>query len=455
MSKYKNMAQSEIEKNPLNRDFGRREMVAFSFPTIIMMLVISTYSILDVALLSRLVSLDSMAAANIAFPVSSILMGIGIMFGRGGSASIAKKMGEDEERQACSDFSFLVLVGILIGAAVALLGIFGGKWIAGLLGANEVLLKDTTTYLRVLMIFSPLTLLQLMFQSFYVTAGKGKLGMKLMIISGITDAVLNIVFMGFFKMGILGAALSTVIGHSISAITGLVLFFKRKEGLRFLKPGLNLGMLLKSCSNGTSELVTNLSGGITTFLFNGVMMASFGEAGVSSITIITYTQFFLSSIYIGFSSGVAPLFSFNLGAKKAERLKKLFKESIQIIGIMSIAITLLSLLFSGYIVGIFANPGEEVYQIAKRGMRILALTFLFTGLNTFCSAYFSAMSQGKISAFLSFMRKLVFLVTGIYLLPLLLGTSEIWYTILFAELLTSLLCILYLRKDKKKQCDMI
>lgn len=438
--------QSELEKNPLNRDFGRRELVRFSFPTVVMMLVISTYSILDVALLSRLVSLDSMAAANIAFPVSSILMGIGIMLGRGGSASVAKTMGEDREEQACRDFALLVLTGILVGVLVALAGIFYGEEIALLLGANEILVRDTSIYLRVLMIFSPLTLLQLMFQSFYVTAGKGKLGMKLMIISGITDAVLNILFMGVWKMGILGAALSTVIGHSISAVTGLVLFCRRKEGLRFLKPGLNYKMLAKSCSNGTSELVTNLSGGITTFLFNGVMLASFGEAGVSSITIITYTQFFLSSIYIGFSSGVAPIFSFNLGAQKEERLRRLFKESIQIIGAMSIGITLLSLLFSGYIVGIFASPAEEVYQIAGRGMKVLAVTFLFTGINTFSSAYFSAMSRGKISATLSFMRKLVFLVAGIYLLPILLGTSEIWYTILFAEVMTSILCMFYLRK---------
>lgn len=446
MSKSHEINQSEIERNPLNRDFGRRELAAFSLPTVIMMLVISTYSILDVALLSRLVSLDSMAAANIAFPVSSILMGIGIMLGRGGSACVAKKMGEDEEQQACKDFAFLVLIGILVGVIVAIMGIFGGKRIAVLLGANETLIKDTTTYLRVLMIFSPLTLLQLMFQSFYVTAGKGKLGMKLMIISGITDAVLNILFMGVFKMGIMGAALSTVIGHGISAITGVIMFWRRKEGLRFLRPAVDIKMLGKSCSNGSSELVTNLSGGITTFLFNGVMMASFGEAGVSSITIITYTQFFLSSIYIGFSSGIAPLFSFNLGAGKEERLKKLFKEALQIIGTLSVAITLFSLLFSGYIVGIFANPEEEVYRIAGKGMKILAITFLFTGLNTFSSAYFSAMSRGRISAFLSLMRKLVFLVAGIYILPLIFGASEVWYTILFAEAMTGMLCILYLKK---------
>ena len=440
-----NETSLEMTNNPLNREFKRRELLSFSFPTIIMMLVISTYSILDVALISRLVSLDSMASANIAFPVTGVLMGVGIMLGRGGSACVAKKMGEDRHKEACSDFSFLVLCGILIGLLVAVLGIFFAKEIALLLGANEVLLADTVTYLRVLMIFSPLTLLQLMFQSFYITAGKGKLGMILMIISGITDAVLNIVFMGFLQMGILGAALSTVIGHSISALVGMWMFYKRKEGLRFLKPSFDKKMLKKSCSYGSAELVTNLSSGFTTFLFNSVMMRFHGEAGVSAITIITYTQFFLSSIYIGFSSGVAPVFSFNLGAKKEKRIQHLRKESLQIITAMSLIITVFSLLFSKVIVGIFAGPSDLVYELAEKGMKFLAVSFLFTGLNTFASAYFSAMTKGKLSAFLSTMRKLVFLVAGILLFPLVMGSNGVWMTILGAELLCAVMCVFLFR----------
>ncbi len=437
----------EIKNNPLNREFKRRELVAFSMPTIIMMLVISTYSILDVALISRLVSLDSMAAANIAFPVSGILMGIGIMMGRGGSAFVAKKMGEGKEKEACSDFSFLVLWGISIGIITAFLGVFYAEEIARLLGANEVLLQDTVTYLRVLMIFSPFTMLQLMFQSFYVAAGKGKLGMYLMIISGITDAVLNIVFMGIFQMGILGAGLSTVIGHSISAVVGLWMFYHRREGLRFLKPSCKMGVLWKSCSNGSGELVTNLSGGITTFLFNSVMLNYYGEAGVSAITIITYTQFFLSSIYIGFSSGVAPIFSFHLGAKKEEQIKRLRKESLQIILGMSVVITVLSFVFTPVIVGVFADSTEIVYGLAKTGMKFLAVSFLFTGINTFISAYFSAMAKGQTSAFISIMRKLVFLVAGIFIFPVFLQEKGVWASVLAGEILCAVLCLLLMKRE--------
>lgn len=440
----------EIKNNPLNREFKRRELIAFSMPTIIMMVVISTYSILDVALISRLVSLDSMAAANIAFPVSSILMGIGIMLGRGGSAAVAKKMGEDNQREACSDFSFLVLSGIFIGMITAFLGIFCAEEIALLLGANEVLLKDTVIYLRVLMIFSPFTLLQLMFQSFYVTAGKGKLGMKLMIISGITDAILNVVFMGILQMGILGAGLSTVIGHSISAVVGLLMFYRKKEGLRFLKPSYQWRVLIKSCSNGSAEMVTNLSGGVTTFLFNSVMLGYYGEAGVSAITIITYTQFFLSSIYIGFSSGVAPIFSFHLGAKKEESIKRLRKESLQVITGMSVSITLLSFIFSPMIVRIFADSTETVYELAKTGMKFLAVSFLFTGMNTFVSSYFSAMTRGQISAFISTMRKLVFLVVGIFIFPIFLKANGVWVSILSAEILCGLLCFILLKGEMRE-----
>ena len=367
---------------------------------------------------------------------------------RFGSASIARKMGEGELEEACKDLSFLVISGIAAGLVAAFAGIFYAPQIARLLGANEVLLQDTVTYLRVLMIFAPVTLLQLMFQSFYNTAGKGKLGMKLMILSGIVDAVLNVVFMGMMNMGIFGAALSTVIGHSVSAVTGVVMFLRRKEGLRFLFPGLRFTILKQSCFNGTSELITNLSGGITTFLFNSVLMATYGEAGVSSITIITYTQFFLSSIYIGFSSGVAPLFSFNLGAKKEERLHLLFKESIQLISLMSITITICSLMFSGFIVKIFSDPAEEVYVIAKEGMRILACSFLFTGMNTFATSFFQAMSRGKISSSISLFRKLILLSAGILLLPLIFEGTGVWLSILFAEGICGIISVTLLWKNR-------
>lgn len=436
--------------NPLNQDFGRRALIRFALPTIVMMVVISTYSILDAILLSRLVSIDSMAAANIAFPVSSFLMGIGIMLGRGGSSLIAKQMGAGKEEEACGIFSFLVIVAVAFGIIIALTGVFSSEQISQYLGANEILIKDTSIYLRTLMVFAPFTLLQLMFQSFYITAGHGRLGMILMIISGIVDAVLNIVFMGVLEMGIFGAALSTVIGHSISPVVGIFIFIKRKTGLRFLWPVFDVGALFQSCSNGASELVTNLAGGVTTFLFNSVMMEYFQESGVSAVSIITYTQFFLSSVYIGFSSGVAAIFSFNLGANNHERIKRIFKECIGIIGVMSCFITCVSFLFSGNIVGFFADSTEAVYSAALQGMKFLAISFMFTGINTFAGIFFSAMSEGRISTTISLLRKLVFLVIGITIFPEVFGESSVWMTILLGEILTSFISIFLLWKKIKK-----
>ena len=436
--------------NPLNQDFGRRALIRFALPTIVMMAVISTYSILDAILLSRLVSTDSMAAANIAFPVSSFLMGMGLMFGRGGSALIAKQMGGGKEEEACGIFSFLVMVAFVFGIITALTGIFGSEQISQYLGANDILLNDTSIYLRTLMVFAPFTLLQLMFQSFYITAGHGRLGMILMIISGIVDAVLNIVFMGVLEMGIFGAALSTVIGHSISPIVGMVIFIKRRSGLRFLRPVFDMGALFKSCSNGASELVTNMTGGVTTFLFNAVMMEYFKEAGVSAVSIITYSQFFLSSVYIGFSSGVAAIFSFNLGADNHERINRIFKECIRIIGAMSCFVTMLSFLLSGNIVGFFADNTDTVYSVALQGMRFLAISFLFTGINTFVTIFFSAMSEGRIATTISLFRKLVFLVIGITVFPKILGENSVWMTILSGEILTSVICMFLLWKKMKK-----
>ena len=355
--------------NRLDRDFHLPGLLRFALPTIIMMLVVSLYTIVDGVLIARLVGENALAAANVAYPAISFTLAMGIMLGTGGSAVVAHKMGAGYLEEARRDFGFLALVAVCIGLAVCLTGVLFSGPLARLLGASDLLLDDTVTYLRVQLCFAPMAMLQLLFESFFVTAGRPGLGLGLAVAAGVTNAVLDYLYMGPMQMGILGAALGTVTGYSIPAVVGVLFFLLRRQGLRFGRPHGDLRMLGRACFNGASEMVTNLSMAVTTFLFNAIMMAYLGEAGVSAITIVLYAQFLLVSLYMGFSMGVAPVFSFNRGAGRYDRMRRIFGYCLRFILVSSVAILAVALALSGVVVGIFSTPGSQVYAIALDGFR--------------------------------------------------------------------------------------
>ena len=353
--------------NRLDRDFHLPGLLRFALPTIIMMLVVSLYTIVDGVLIARLVGENALAAANVAYPAISFTLAMGIMLGTGGSAVVAHKMGAGYLEEARRDFGFLALVAVCIGLAVCLAGALFAGPLARLLGASDLLLDDTVTYLRVQLCFAPMAMLQLLFESFFVTAGRPGLGLGLATAAGVTNAVLDYLYMGPMQMGILGAALGTVTGYSIPAVAGVLFFLLRRQGLRFGRPHGDLRMLGRACFNGASEMVTNLSMAVTTFLFNAIMMAYLGEAGVSAITIVLYAQFLLVALYMGFSMGVAPVFSFNRGAGRYDRMRRIFGYCLRFILVSSVAILAVALALSGVVVGIFSTPDSPVYAIALDG----------------------------------------------------------------------------------------
>ena len=355
--------------NRLDRDFHLPGLLRFALPTIIMMLVVSLYTSVDGVRIARLVGENALAAANVAYPAISFTLAMGIMLGTGGSAVVAHKMGAGYLEEARRDFGFLALVAVCIGLAVCLTGVLFSGPLARLLGASDLLLDDTVTYLRVQLCFAPMAMLQLLFESFFVTAGRPGLGLGLAVAAGVTNAVLDYLYMGPMQMGILGAALGTVTGYSIPAVVGVLFFLLRRQGLRFGRPHGDLRMLGRACFNGASEMVTNLSMAVTTFLFNAIMMAYLGEAGVSAITIVLYAQFLLVSLYMGFSMGVAPVFSFNRGAGRYDRMRRIFGYCLRFILVSSVAILAVALALSGVVVGIFSTPGSQVYAIALDGFR--------------------------------------------------------------------------------------
>lgn len=435
-------------KNRLDQDFSLGGLLYFALPTTIMMLVTSLYTIVDGVLTSRLVGENALAAINIAYPAVSVMLAVGIMLGTGGSAVVGHRMGAGDLEGARRTFGFLALTAVCAGGVFTLVSCLGAEQLAGLLGASDVLMSDTVTYLRIQLLFAPMAMLQLLFESFFVTAGRPGLGLGLTIAAGVTNGVLDWLYMGPLEMGIAGAAIATVTGYCIPAVCGVIFFLTRKHGLRFGKPELRWRLLGRACFNGSSEMVTNLSTAVTTFFFNAIMLDLLGEPGVAAITIVLYAQFLLIALFLGFSMGVAPVFSFNHGAERYDRLRAVFAHCARFILLGALAIFAAAQLLAPVIVGVFSPKGTQVYDLALYGFRLFAPAFLFAGVNIFASALFTALGDGTRSAIISFARTFGFLLAGLLLLPRLLGVPGVWLAVPAAEALSCVLSGLLLWRNR-------
>ena len=423
-------------ENRLDREFRFFSLLRFALPSVVMMIFTSLYSIVDGMFVSRFVGEDALAALNIVFPVMSLTMAAGVMLATGGSAIVARRMGSGEEQSALEGFSLLTAVGAAVGAVFSVLGLAAVEPICRLLGGEGALMAYCVPYLRIIMLFGPMSILQLMFQSFFVTAGRPGLGLGLTVAAGVANMVLDYVFIVPVGMGVAGAALATVVGYCIPAVAGLAFFALRRQGLRFTRPKWDGRMLAGACFNGSSEMVSNLSSAVVTLLFNLTMLELLGPPGVSAITIVLYAQFLLTALYIGFSIGVAPVFSFNYGADNRKRLRSLFRSCLIFIAGSSVVLLLVALFIADGVVTVFSPRGSEVYDLAVHGFRLFAPMILFTGLNIFASALFTALSNGPVSALLSFLRTFGFLTAGLLLLPRLLEVDGVWLAVPAAELLS-------------------
>jgi len=436
--------------NPLSRYHTVGSLLKFSFPTLCMMVVSGLYTIVDTIFVSRLVNTDALSSINIVTPMINIIVGLGAMFATGASAIVARKQGEGRDIEARKDFTLIILTVLAIGVIITLIGLLFLEPIIYALGANNVLLPYAKEYLSLLLLFAPANMLQVLFSIFLITAGNPGLGFILTLSAGLTNACFDFIFMGPLHMGIRGAALATSMGYLIQT-TGGVIFFLRNKGkaLHFVTPHIAIPVITESLSNGLSEMVGHLSSAVTTFLFNKTMMKLIGVNGVAAITIIIYSQFLLSTFYIGFSMGVAPIFSYNYGNQNHVHMKRIFKICISFILSVSVLVFSIAMIGGPYLAGIFTPKGSGVYSITKAGFLIVSFSFLFSGVNIFSSALFTALSNGKLSAIISFLRSLVLLSIGILLLPLFLGTEGLWLAIPFAEGTTFLVSILFIWKKKE------
>ncbi len=437
--------------HPLAQDFSAPSLLKFAFPTIVMMVFMGLYTIVDTVFVARFVGTDALSAVNIVVPVINLMVGLGSMLASGGSAAIARKLGEEKDRDAGETLTLILLAGLSLGLAICVAGSLFLEPLVRMLGCGDVLFPYCRDYLSVLLIFAPACILQVLFQSLLVTAGRPGLGMWLTLMGGMANALFDFLLIARFGMGIRGAALATSLSYLIPTAAGILFFlFAKNNRLRFCRPCGGAGELGKICFNGSSEMVGQLSAAVTTFLFNLTMMRLLGENGVAAITIMIYSQFLLSTLYIGFSMGVAPVISYSWGSGNYRGLKRICRICFGFIGVVSIAVFVVSMIFGPELTGIFAPEGSRVYEIARYGFQIFPFSFLFCGYNIFASALFTALSNGTVSATLSFLRTFGFLTAALLTLPLFLQAAGVWLAVPAAELLTLILSACFVWHYRKQ-----
>ncbi|MFI3214655.1 MAG: MATE family efflux transporter [Eubacteriales bacterium] len=437
--------------NILAKDFNAKSLMNYVFPTILMMIFMSTYTIIDGLFVANLVGEDALSAINIVMPIISIILAIGLMFATGGTAVMGRLMGEGKSHEARSFLSILYIVATILGVILTTIFLSFPDEIVRLLGANDELYHYTMDYLISLSYFSIAFFLQVFVQSFLVLAGKPILGFGICFLGGMTNIVLDYVFIApnMLNLGISGAGLATGIGNCVPAIFGLVYFaFYRKGTLYFEKPILKTKVLFQSMFNGMSELVSQLSTAVTTLLFNIILLELVGKSGVASISVILYIQMLQTAIYFGYAMGVAPIISYKYGANDTNGLKNVLRISFKFTAIVSAFVIVFSLLFGEFAIAIFISRSSETFEMAVNGLKIFSIAYLFMGINVFMSAMFTALSNGKVSAILSLTRTLIFLVGSLVILPYFLHVNGVWLAVPLAELLACMLSVYYFKRGK-------
>lgn len=435
----------------LSEHFTYKKLLLFTVPTIIMMIFTSLYGIVDGLFVSNFVGKTAFAAVNLILPFPTILSAIGFMIGTGGSALISKTMGEGNDKKANSLFSLLVYLTIVLGIVVSALGLIFVPQIAVLLGARGEMVQICVLYGRIYLMALPLFMLQYVFQSFLVVAEKPKLGLAVTVVAGVTNMVLDALFMAVFHWGVAGAALATAISQAVGGGIPLIYFLMpNKSRLRLGKTEIDGNALLKTCTNGSSELMTNISSNIVNILFNYQLMQFAGEDGVSAYGVIMYCNFVFTSVFLGYSIGSAPIVGFQYGAGNYTELKNLLKKTIWIIGILSVVLLGLAEILASPLARIFVGYDSELLALTNRAFKIYSVMFLFCGFNIYGSSFFTALNNGLISATISFLRTLVFQIGCVLILPIFLGIDGIWISVVVAELLALLVTIFCIFRYRKQ-----
>lgn len=438
-------------KIQLSDHFSYSKLIKFTLPTIAMMIFTSIYGVVDGVFVSNCVGSDAFAAVNLIMPIIMILGSVGFMIGTGGSAIVSKTLGEGKKEKANEYFSMLVYLCVVSGVILSVIGIIFTGPIAVLLGAKGSIAKDCVTYGRTVFFMLTGLFLQNAFQSFLVVAEKPKLGLFVTLLAGFTNMFLDFLFVYVLRFGVFGAALATGISQFVGSVIPIVYFAGGKNNvLKLTKCRFNKDIIIKTCINGSSEMVTNMSMSLVNILYNMQLMKYIGTNGVVAYGIIMYVGFIFVGTYMGYAVGSAPVISYHYGAGNKDELKNLFKRSLTIIIVSSVVMTLIAEIIAGYLAGIFVSYDNNLLELTTEAIRIYAVSYLISGVNIFASSFFTALNNGVISAVISFMRMFVFQIVMILLLPVVLGISGIWTAVIAAEVLSVVISVMFLVKNRKK-----
>ena len=435
----------------LSDHFDFRRLLKFTFPSMVMMAFTSLYSVVDGFFVSNFVGKTPFAAVNFIMPVLMILGSVGFMFGSGGSALVSKTMGEGEPDKARKLFSLFIYSTAVCGVIIAVISFIFIRPLAAFMGAEGEMLDNCVLYGRILLLSLPFFMLQFEFQSFFITAERPQMGLVVTVVCGLTNMVLDALFMAVFSWGLVGAAAATAVSQMLGGVIP-ILYFSRADAdtLRLTKTKIDGKALLKACTNGSSELMSNISMSMVGILYNFQLMRYAGENGIAAYGVLMYVNMIFLAIFIGYSTGVAPVVGYHYGAENHSELKGLLRKSYVIIGIFAVAMFGLAELLAGTLAGIFVGYDRELMDMTERAFMIYSVSFLFSGIAIYGSSFFTALNDGLTSALISFLRSLLFQVAAVIILPLIFGIDGIWFSVVAAELVAAVMTILFIAVKRKK-----
>lgn len=435
----------------LSEHFSYIKLMRFTIPTIAMMIFTSIYGVVDGLFVSNIVGSEAFAGVNLIMPALMMLGSVGFMVGTGGSALVSKTIGEGNKKLANRYFSMLIYFLVIASIVLAAIGILFIRQISELLGAKGEMVDICSTYGRTLLCSLPFFMLQNCFQSFLVVAEKPTMGLCVSVIAGLSNMVLDFLFIYVFRLGVFGAALATAISEFVGAAIPLIFFIrKNKSPLKLVKTKLELKPILKTCTNGSSEMVTNISMSLVNMLYNLQLVKYAGYDGVVAYGIIMYVGFIFVGTYLGYSVGVAPIIGYHYGAGNTDELKSLFKKSLILLSATAVILTACAEILSSVLAGIFVGYNKELHAMTNNAICLFALSYIISGINIFASAFFTALNNGLVSAIISFLRTLVFQIAFIFILPELLGLNGIWLAVVGAEICSLIISVSFFVANRKK-----
>lgn len=435
----------------LSDHFTYKKLLRFVFPSIIMMVFTSIYGVVDGFFVSNYVGKTAFAAINLAMPFIMVLGGIGFMVGTGGTALVAKELGMGNRDRARRYFTMMVWLTLILGAILTVVGILYIEPVSRFLGATDDMIDDCVLYGRIVIGFTASFMLQNTFQSFLIAAERPQLGLAVTVAAGVTNMVLDALFIAVFDWGLAGAAVATGIGQCVGGLIPLIYFLSpNKSVLRLTRTKLEWRPMLAACANGSSELMSNISSSVVSMIYNFQLMKYLGEDGVSAYGVLMYVQFVFVAIFIGYSIGSAPIISYHYGADNRAELNNLLKKSLWLMGGGGVALSLAARLLAAPLAQLFVGYDQGLFDLTCHAFHYYAFAFLLAGFNIFVSSFFTALNNGAVSAAVSFLRTLVFQTGSVLLLPLILDVDGIWSATVAAEICAFLICLFFLLFKNKR-----